>query len=471
MSQGYNLPDRRTLNRNVLAIVLPLALQNVLGMLVNLCDTVMVGRLGQDALAGVSQANQVFFIVAMTVPGIAAGAGVLLSQAWGKRDIDRMDKILAYACRTALVFALAITLVSAILPESVMRIYTADPAAVSNGARYLRIVAWSYLFYTATTITTGVLRCVRSVRICLYAALVSLVLNIGGNYLLIEGHLGMPALGIRGAAVATLLARAGEFCLIVIYVSFYEKNYRIRLRNLLRLEHRLAGLFFRTAVPVILNEMFWGLGVSVQAAVIGRMGNHFVSANAIASSVTQIATVVCQGFSAAACIITGNNIGAGNLRMIPGLKKYFQRLAVITGGIAAGLVILLMPVVPVLYSVEEGTLAAARALLMINAFILPFMELQSMNMMGLLRGAGDVRFQMANDLVFLWGLTVPLGMIAGLVLHAPVPVVYCCLKCDQVIKVFTSEWRLRRCAWIHDLGGDGRSGKGRTWKLKEVEGT
>lgn len=443
--------NRKQLSENVLAIALPLTLQSMLGFLVNLVDTIMVGKLGTVALAGVSQANQVFFIVAMTVPGIAAGASVLVAQAWGKGDVERISRVLAYAYRVALAFVIVLMAVVLLFPTRVMGIYTPNENANAVGTQYLKIVVWSYFFYTLSTITTGVLRSVRTVKICLYTAIVSLILNVTGNYLLIEGRLGFPAMGVAGAALATLVARIGEFALIWYYVYFREDKIVVRVKKMLRLDKSLCRVFFMTSIPVICNEMFWGLGVSAQAVVLGRLGNEVVSANSVGGSVTQMASVICQGVSAAACVIIGNTIGAEDYGSIRFLKRYFQRLAVIMGLVSSVLVLLLIPFVSSIYHIEGRTMDYCRQLLYVNAFILPFMELQSTNMMGLLRGAGDVKFQMANDLVFLWGLTVPLGFISAFVFHAPVAAVYGCLKCDQVIKVFTSEWRLRKGSWIHNM--------------------
>lgn len=443
--------DKKQLSKTVLGIALPLALQSMLGYLVNLVDTVMVGRLGTAALAGVSQANQVFFIVALTVPGIAAGAAVLVAQAWGKRDIERIHKVLAYTYRVALVFIVLLMAVVVMFPERVMRIYTPDAEAIALGSKYLRIVVWSYLFYMISNITTGVLRSVRTVKICLYTAIVALVLNVTGNYLLIEGNLGFPAMGVEGAALATLIARIGETLIILFYVYCKEDKIVIRLHKMRKLDKSLCKPFFMTSIPVICNEMFWAFGVSAQAIVLGRMGNDVVSANSVGGSVTQLTTVICQGVSAAACVIVGNTVGEEKYQAIGPLKRYFQILSVVMGLISSALVLALIPAVPGIYHIGGTTMDYCRQLLIVNAFILPFQQLQSTNMMGLLRGGGDVKFQMANDLIFLWGFTVPLGFIAAFVFHAPVMVVYICLKCDQVIKAFTSEWRLRRGKWIHNM--------------------
>ncbi len=194
------MDNQKKLSKIVLGIALPLALQSLLGYMVNLLDTVMIGRMGTGELSAVSQANQIFFIVSMAIPGIADGANVLISQAWGKHDTERIHKVLAYAYRTAVGFIIILTAIVALFPETVMSIYTNDPLVIELGARYLRIVVWSYMLYALSGMTTGVLRSVRIVKIAMYSSLVSLVLKTAMNWLLIGGKLGFPALGIEGAA-------------------------------------------------------------------------------------------------------------------------------------------------------------------------------------------------------------------------------------------------------------------------------
>lgn len=448
------MDNQKKLSKIVLGIALPLALQSLLGYMVNLLDTVMIGRMGTGELSAVSQANQIFFIVSMAIPGIADGANVLISQAWGNHDTERIHKVLAYAYRTAVGFIIILTTIVALFPETVMSIYTNDPLVIELGARYLRIVVWSYMLYALSGMTTGVLRSVRIVKIAMYSSLVSLVLKSAMNWLLIGGKLGFPALGIEGAALATLIARTGEFLLVMVFVYWKEDKLQIRLKKMRKLEGGLGRLYFRTSIPVICNEVFWAFGVSAQAIVLGRMGTDVVAANSICSAITQLTAVLFHGISSAACVIVGNAIGSGEREQLDELKKYFQKYTTVFGTIAGSLVLLAIPLVPFLYHIDGITLTYCRQLMLITAIITPFQAVQSTNMMGVLRGGGDVHFQMLNDMIFLWGVTVPLGFLTGMYLQAPIMVVGICLKCDQVIKVFTSEWRLRTGKWVHDMTGN-----------------
>ena len=158
----------------------------------------MLGQLGDIPLSASAQANQVFFIVSLAVAGIADGANVMVSQAWGAKDTARIQNILSYTYRLALGFVFVLTFAAILFPEWIMRIYTPDPEVITAGAEYLRIVAFSYLFYTVTTVSTGVLRAVRTVRIAMYGSLISMGLNVLLNWVLIFGKFGFAPMGVKG---------------------------------------------------------------------------------------------------------------------------------------------------------------------------------------------------------------------------------------------------------------------------------
>lgn len=433
-----------------LSVAVPIALQSLVGFSVNMMDTVMLGQLGEVELSASSLANQVFFIVSLAVGGIADGANVLLSQAWGRGDRARMHGILAYMYRVALAFVFVVTVAAFLFPQPVLSVFSKDQEVIRQGASYLRIVSISYLFYGFSAATTGALRAVHTVKIAMAGSLLSMGVNVAGNWVLIFGNLGAPRLGIEGAAIATVLARICEAGLVLWFLWKREDKIRLKLRSLLRLDRALANAYFRTSAPVIANEFFWSLGESAIAVVLGRMGTQVVAANSICGVMNQLATVLIRGVTAAACVIVGNQIGAGSREALPRLKKYFQRIALVMG-VAAGLLILLTyPAVLRFYQVGAGTLDYARQFTWITAAIQPFQALQITNMMGILRGGGDVKFAMANDMVFLWGMTVPLGFLCGLWLGFPPAAVFALLRVEKVVKAVTSELRLRNGRWIHD---------------------
>lgn len=444
-------PMRNSHIRSMVIIAAPIAGQNLVNFAVNLMDTVMLGQLGEASLTASSLANQLFFIVTLVVYGVGGGANVLIAQYWGKKDMASIHKILAYTYRVAMGFALLMCALALLVPEAVMKLFIEDDIVIQMGARYLRVISLSYLFFTGTTITTCVLRAVHTVHIAMKLSAVALCVNVGLNYILIFGKFGAPSLGITGAAIGTLCARMVEFLLLLIYLYRKEDKLQIRLKKLIPLDRGLGRLYASVSIPVIMNELFWALGEAVVAMVLGRMGREVVSANSIYAVVSSLSGVVVSGVNSAACVVVGNVIGAGQYDQIPELKRSFRLTAVIVGTLGAVVMLVCRTFMIDFYQVSEVTKLYARQIMLLGAGVEFFRSMQTMSMMGILRGAGDVKFAMMNDLLFLWLFTIPLGFMAGLVWHLPIPAVYLTLKLDQVIKVFTSEWRLKGDRWIKNL--------------------
>lgn len=445
--------------RLLFSIALPISVQNLINFAVNLMDTVMLGQLGEMPLAASSLANQIFFVVTLVVYGIGGGANVLAAQFWGKNDTVSIHKILTYAYWTAAGFALTVSAAAICIPGVLMRLFTHDKEVIALGTEYLRIVGWSYLLFTITAVTLCILRAVHIVKIAMVLSCASLCVNVALNYVLIFGKFGLPMLGIKGAAIATLCARAVEFLLLLWFLwkkeralclwgYVMERIGRITERNPKEEKYsdgqELWKLYLSTSVPVIINELFWALGEAAVSMVLGRMGTEIVSANAIYANISELSGVVVSGMNSAACVIVGNCIGAGAFTELKEHKKLFQKVSVVVGLFGMMIMLICRGFVIDFYKVSDATKIYAGQIMLIGSVVELCRSVQTMNMMGLLRGIGDVKFAMFNDLLFLWGFTIPLGAVAGLVWKWPVAAVYVALKLDQYLKIFTSEYRLRK---------------------------
>lgn len=445
--------------RLLLGIAMPIALQNLITFAVNLMDTVMLGQLGEMPLAASSLANQVFFVVTLVVYGIGGGASVLTSQSWGRKDVRSIYKIMSYTYRLAACFALLIAVLAIGTPSLLMSLFTNDQNVIHQGASYLRIVGWSYLFYTATSITLCILRSVKIVKIATALSVVCLFVNVGLNYILIFGKLGMPRLGIVGAAIATLIARIVEFTVLMIYLWRKERTLHIweyfqnRIEKMCKRSQEpsvydggesLWTKFYTTSIPVIMNELLWVVGESAVSMILGRMGTEVVSANAIYANISELSGIVVAGMYSAACVIIGNVVGAGDLEELKIYKKLFFRVSVIVGVLGMLIMLTCRGFVIDFYKVTDVTKMYAKQIMLIGSFVELCRSIQCMNAMGILRGAGAVKFAMFNDILFLWLFTIPAGCVAALVLHWPVAAVYVVLKLDQFLKIFTSGWKVKR---------------------------
>lgn len=434
--------------RKLLVLAIPVALQNLITVGVSMVDTVMLGSLGEVTLSASSLANQLFFIFTLVIYGTAGGSNVLVAQFWGKKDVTSIKKVMAYSYRVMLAFACIMVLCATLIPEQVMGLFSTDIRVVEEGVMYLRIVSISYVFFGIATITTNILRAVHTVNISLFASILSLLVNVIFNWILIFGKFGFPALGIRGAAIATTLARMIECLVVVIYLRFHEKKLHVRFKELLHLDAMLAKRFASNCGPVVCNELLWSCGTALLSVIIGRIGTQFTAAYSIYNVISQLACVMSQGLAAAAAVMVGNAIGAKREGAMDDIVKYLQHASYVVGVFAFLLVFALRPFMPYIYDISNTALEYLMQILWIGAIMEAFRPMAFVNMVGILRGGGDAKFVLINDILFLWTICLPCGYLCGLVFHMPIPIVFTILRFDDLIKVVTSTIRIRHHHWI-----------------------
>ncbi len=269
--------------------------------------------------------------------------------------------------------------------------------------------------------------------------------------MLIFGKLGAPALGVVGAAAATTVSRIVEFAIVLTYTLVFEKQIRLRIRELIHLDKTVSKPFFSNCIPVMCNELLWSAGASLLTVVMGHMGQEMVSANSIYTVISQFSSVMVQGLSSAAAVLIGNTIGAGEYDQIDFKVATLQKLGAVMGALAGCIVFFSRPLMLVIYNVGETAKLYVDQIMIVGAFLELFNALVFVNMVGILRGGGDAKFVRVNDILFLWTIAVPLGFLAGLVWNWPVPLVFFILKSDNLIKLVTSFIRIRQKKWIKNV--------------------
>ena len=450
------LVKEKSFYKNIFTIAIPIALQNLISFSINLLDTVMLGNADDTGtlLSAASLANQPFFVLSLVCFGLSGAATVLSAQYWGKKDMQSIRVIFSMVVKIALGFSVLFALATIFAPEFVMGLYTNDPLVAEKGAQYLKIIGFSYVIFGMTNTMICAIRCVEIVKISVVVNLASLCTNGFLNYCLIFGKFGFPQMGIRGAALATVIARLAEFVVFYIYIFIIEKNLRFRPRDLLRFNKLLFTDLIRYGLPVFINETVWGLGMTLQASLLGHIAYSSgdpVAANSIASMVQQLAMIVIFGIANAAAVMVGKKIGEGD---IPQAKKRAYTLNIISvliGLAAGGIVLLVKPVALSFYNIPEQTKLLADQLLNIIALVTVFSSVCSIGIVGIFRGAGDTKFCLAIEMVALWGVALPCAYIAAFVFNLPVPVVLLFMKIDEPLKSVICQIRLKGNKWIKNV--------------------
>lgn len=446
--------DWKQFYKNVLVLVIPMALQNLINTGVSAADVIMLGTVGEDVLSGASLAGQVQFIMTLIFFGITSGATVLTAQYWGKGDRRTIEKILGMG----LVFGLGVSVVFTIgalaIPEQLMRIYTSEPVVIAEGIKYLRIVSCSYVLMAFTQVYLYVMRSIERVVIATVVYLASLCANVFLNAVLIFGLFGCPKMGIQGAAIATLLSRVLELVIVLFYAHFKNKIIKIRVYDMFHVNKVLLKDFLIYSMPVVLNELMWGLGSSANTAIIGHLGSAAVAANSVAQVARQLAMVVVFGISNATAIYLGKTIGERKFEHAKAYGEKFVLLSFVLGLMGAAVILISAPIANATLQLTPE----AQKYLMFMFFVMSYFSVaQAVNttlVVGVFRSGGDTKFGLIMDVSTMWGCSIILGAVAAFIFHWSVPVVYVILMSDEVIKIPITFKRFFSYKWIKDVTRD-----------------
>ena len=441
--------DRRKFYKTVLALVVPMALQNLINVGVTAADVIMLGAVGEKALSGASLAGQIQYIMTLFLFGLTSGATVLTAQYWGKGDRDAIEKILGMAVKAAVCVTALFTVSALAVPELLMQVFTNDPVVVSEGVKYLRIVAFTYIMMGVTQAYLYIMRSVERVVVATVVYLLSLICNIIMNAIFIFGLLGLPKMGVAGAALGTLCARILEVVLVAIYARLFNREIRLRFKYVLHTDKILFSDFMRYALPVVVNEVLWGLGTAANTAILGHMGSAAVAANSVAQVARQLATVVTFGISHATAIYLGKTIGEGKMELAKAYGKRFVWLSLILGILGGVLILISAPIA----NANLALTGPAKNYLSFMFFVMSYFTVaQAFNttmVVGVFRAGGDTKFGLIMDVSTMWGFSILLGAVAAFILHASVPVVI--LMSDELIKVPITLKRYLTYKWLRDV--------------------
>ena len=452
-----------TFYTRVFALALPIAAQSLITIGVNMLDTMMVGKLGDNPLSATSLANSFISVFQIFCMGLGMGASVLVSRYWGMKQVAKDDdkkiesetalrQTVCLMLRLTLLLATGFALATFVIPGLIMRTYINNTSVIEQGVRYFTYSVPTYFFVGFSMVVTIALRSVGQVLLPLFVSIGAFCVNLSMNYIFIFGKLGAPRMEVAGAALGTLIARIFEFTLIVGYLLVVDKKIGFRLKHFLMNTKSLRKEYMRICVPVLISDGILAIGNNSVAMVIGHLGETFTSANAITSVTQQLSTVVISGVSQAGAIVTGITLGEGDKKKTQKQGYKFFGLGLVLGLLSAGFIVMFSDMIIGFYDeVSPETVAIARDLMMAISLIIVFQGTNSIMTKGVLRGGGDTKMLMLADNIFLWILAIPLGILAGFYFKLPAFWIYIFLKSDQIVKTLWAFIRLRSGKWIKKI--------------------
>lgn len=434
----------------LLSLVLPITFQQFMLALVSASDAVMLGALSQNAMAAVALAGQVQFVFGLFIWSSSAGASIFAAQYWGKGDKKTVGDILNLVLGISVPISLVFTVLAIVVPKSLMGILTSEPILIEHGAEYLFAVSLSYLLYGVSQMYLCIMR---NSGKALKASIISsacVVINIAFNAVLIYGLLGLPKLGIKGAAYATVISRAVEM-LWAYFDSLKIGSIKASLSGVLKPLKTLKQSFWKYTTPVMANNIVWGVGFSMGSVIMGHMGTDAVAASSIVSIAKSLVICFCMGIGSGSGIMVGNELGAGNIQRA---KLYGDRLTKIAtlSGLLTGL--LLLALSPIIVNIANLTPTATYYLKWMLVMCAFFMFAKSYNVTtiaGIFCAGGDSKFGFVCDTITLWAVVVPLGFLFAFVFKWPVLLVYFITTMDEFIKIPVVYWYYKKYNWLKNL--------------------
>lgn len=437
-------------NKKLLSLVVPLAVQSFMFNLISASDALMLGAVSQDQLSAVSLAGKVQFVLSLFLAAITIGTNILGAQYWGKGDKGAVEKIFAIAMRYSLPVGLIFTLTTALFPSEIMSLFTNDEIIAEGGARYLYLVSLSYLFSSISQVFLCIMKNTGKAKKSTIIVAVCLTSDAIMNAIMIFGLFNCPKMEIAGAAISTTIAKLAELIWSVIALQ-KGGSVKLRLKYIFHIDKALHKDFKKYTMPVLGNELVWGVAFTMYSVIMGHLSSDAIAANSVAEIAKNLAICFCLGLGNGGGIFIGNVLGEGKLDKAKEYGGKLCKLSILFGVLSS---LLLMTLSPAILSIADLTDGAKEYLIYMIIVCCVNIVGNSVNIMtisGIFCAGGDSKFGFFCDSIVMWCIVVPLGFISAFLLHLPVTVVYLIINLDEIIKLPAVYWRYKKYQWVKNL--------------------
>ncbi len=440
------IQEAKNFYKSLFHIVGPMAIQNLIVAAVTSADVIMLGYVGQTAIAASSLAGQIQFIIVMVATGLSSGLVMLAAQYWGKKDVQSIKILHGAALRISASFGIVFTIGAIFFPELLMKIFTNEEPLIKEGARYLRAVSLSYLFFSISQIFQAGFKSIERVKSVTIITTVALLLNIGLNAVFIFGF----KMGIIGVGIATTIARFIEMVLCIIYART-QKDVSFKISNIFTFNKVLNIDFIKFSLPALGNELVWGAAFATYSVILGHMGEDIVAANSVVNVIRQLASIMCFGMAYGGAVVLGKTMGSGDMELAERNAKRLVRSTILAGVAGSILLLCCFPIMPLLAELTPAAAHYRNLLMFINAFSITGAAINTVLICGIFRAGGDSKFGFIMDCISMWVVSVPLGLLAAFVFKLPPIWVYFILYLDEFEKMPVVVIHYLKKGWLKNI--------------------
>ena len=440
------IQEAKNFYKSLFHIVGPMAIQNLIVAAVTSADVIMLGYVGQTAIAASSLAGQIQFIIVMVATGLSSGLVMLAAQYWGKKDVQSIKILHGAALRISASFGIVFTIGAMFFPELLMKIFTNEEPLIKEGARYLRAVSLSYLFFSISQIFQAGFKSIERVKSVTIITTAALLLNIGLNAVFIFGF----KMGIIGVGIATTIARFIEMVLCIIYART-QKDVSFKISNIFTFNKVLNIDFIKFSLPALGNELVWGAAFATYSVILGHMGEDIVAANSVVNVIRQLASIMCFGMAYGGAVVLGKTMGSGDMELAERNAKRLVRSTILAGVAGSILLLCCFPIMPLLADLTPAAAHYRDLLMFINAFSITGAAINTVLICGIFRAGGDAKFGFIMDCISMWVVSVPLGLLAAFVFKLSPIWVYFILYLDEFEKMPVVVIHYLKKGWLKNI--------------------
>ncbi len=442
--------DKKLFRKELMAIAIPLALQNLLNALVGASDALMLGRLTQEAIAAVSLANQVSFVMSLFNGAVIGSISVLVSQYWGKKDYVRAKRFHAMAIRYVMLVSIIFSALAFFIPEKLMSIFTTEEELITIGAGYLKIVAFSYLFAGLAQCYLMVMKIAGYAKISVWISAVTVVVDMVLDLFLVYGIGIFPALGANGTAYTTILVEVIAFVWCLAWAKRRE-NVRMDKQSFFYFSKMYEQDIWKIIPGMLSSSLAWGLSISAQTLILGRLGTDATAAAAVIGVVMQLIQCLGHGLASGSGIMIAGLLGRNELEKAKQYGHEFWCVAIWCGIVNVGLICLIGPMAYYFYVLEPVAKTYLVQMLIFSAFYLFAFSFNTIFTCGVFPAGGDTVYDAISVFFATWCFALPLAFVGCFVFHWPVMVVYVVMRLDEIVKVPFIPRRMRKYIWLKNL--------------------
>ena len=445
------LTKEKAFFKNFFSLYVMIVLQNVIVLGVNLADNIMVGAYNETALSGVAAVNQIQFVFQQITMGLADALVVNASQYWGQKRTSPIKSLAVGALIIGACVGVFLFVCATVAPHRMVAIFTDSGEIIAEGVKYLGIIKYTYLIFAITNLLLALLRAVETVRVAFYISICTFFINCSINFVLIEGRFGAPRMGVRGAAVGTLVARIVELAVVIFYLAFADKKLKLKISEILHPEKTYTADYFKRCGYFVVVAAMFGISTALQTVILGHINDAAIAANSAASTLFQVLKVASVGAASATAVIIGKTIGKGELQKLKGYVNTLQLMFVCIGLITSALLFALRLPILSLYDLKDTTKAMAEQFILVLCVTCIGTSYQMPVNIGIIRGGGDSRFVFINDLISIWGIVLPVSFLAAFVWKLEPFIIVFLLNADQIFKCAAASIRCNSYKWIKKL--------------------